>query len=173
MIYVEPNDIQRSTTNLIGISLYAVQLTERSLGRALALFTAEQNPHSFEDFFRLNDAHRKATLGRLVLKLRDGFNLETGFLDRLERFLSDRNRFIHRLFFEEDFDLLTDEGCIATDIFLADLLGQASYVHDILQRATMDSMQSRGIVIPDELIENLSHLSLLPSPFHDVHKPTL
>ena len=165
MIHIEPNELQLETVRLVGVTLYAVQTAERSLGSALASFMTEGQPLSSEDFWRLDETHRQATLGQLAYKLRKGFSLAPDFSDRLAQFVNDRNRFVHRLFYEAEFDLLTDSGCVAATRFMKCLLERAGYVHDSLQRANLLATQASGITIPKEFHDHFDHLSGIPSPF--------
>ena len=169
MIEYHTNDLQLETMKLVGITLYAVQTAERSLGGALASFMTEGQPLSSKDFWQLDEAHQKATLGQLIHKLRKSFPLQSDFSDRLTRFLDDRNRFVHRLFYEPEFDLLTDTGCVAAVDFMKGLLDRAGSVHDSLQAASLASMQASGLTVPEAFQPYFDHLPGIPSPFR---KPT-
>lgn len=171
MLRVEPSELARQTIALVGTTLYGVQVAERSLGDALAICMTEGQPLSSEEFWHLSEVHRQKPLGHLTRKLGENFTLAPDFEKRLTEFRDSRNRFVHRLFFESEFDLLTESGCIAATQFMRNLLDRAGFVHDVLQRASLTSMQVSGISVPDELLDQFTHLSGVPSPFQNIAKP--
>jgi hypothetical protein len=168
---IAPTELQVQLMSYVGTTLFAVQHFERALGNCLSYFFTRNQAVSVEEFLRLDEAHRKDTLGALALKLREHFALVSDFEERLRKLVENRNRFVHRLFHESGFDLETEEGCAAIFEFLTGLNDEAGILYDMLQGAGAAAMQADGISLPDNFLHCLTHSSPFSGPLQNIVKP--
>ena len=114
---------------LAGGTLIRLQNLEGTIIDCCLILDAEGISLTPGDFLSLDKKVRKKTLGRLVNSVKDSIKLDSEFELRLSQFVDHRNRFIHRLWFEEikktDFDhsLLHKLGQ-----FCLDLVNECNYM---------------------------------------------
>jgi hypothetical protein len=106
-----------STLSLMGMCLLAVQLAERVLASAVETVLDDPDLKLMEQ----TEFERKQTLGDFVKKLKRRVKMEPNFKDKIHRFLSLRNTFVHNLSEVPGWDLKTEEGREVATAFLVEL----------------------------------------------------
>lgn len=99
--------------------------------RCYIFFFSHSTELSEENIPNLLEKREKRTLGNLIFELQKAFELEDNFKERLERFVSDRNRFVHGLTVEDKYDLYTDEGMKNLEEFLEHFLREIIYFQEV------------------------------------------
>jgi len=92
----------------IGHTLFTVQRLESALCHYIALVLHE----SPEQATQLLEGSLKLSLGRLLRTMKQKGVVPSGFEDRLDSFLQERNWLVHRLYVENCYDL-SDDGAFA------------------------------------------------------------
>ena len=88
----------------IGLLLGILQHAEHAINVSLAWVFTDQ-PVTLEQIAFFKPSKQKSTLGALLRKLRERANVDDEFDDFVTTFLEDRNRFVHRLFTEDGYNL--------------------------------------------------------------------
>jgi hypothetical protein len=114
---------------LAGGTLIRLQNLEDTIMDCCLILDAEGISLTPSDFLSLDQKVRKKTLGRLVNLVKDRVQLDSEFEMRLSEFVNNRNRFIHRLWFEEikktDFDHPLLHKLVQ---FCLDLVNECDYI---------------------------------------------
>lgn len=141
-----------------GLALQAVQIAELNLNSILTWNFPKQEPIDLAGLSAMSAANLKSTVGRLLTDLRKRANIDPDFDAVLERFVANRNRFAHRLFTEENFELASDSGSERAIAFMDGLLKDASIVQRTLVSFMICSASASGdqrlINFADELIRS-------------------
>jgi hypothetical protein len=117
----------------IGKTLLEVQLAERQIQVCLSYFLPLNEAQSVEEIEALAAAHRKDTLGRLIIYMRDRIVIATDFDDKLTKFVEDRNALAHRFLAIDGVALSTDDGLKKGIEFLKKLSAQALDIRSTIQ----------------------------------------
>jgi hypothetical protein len=87
---------------LSGSTLIALQLTEHAVAICCRLLDPKQQELAIDGMFSRDSAKRRRTLGQLCKSLSARGLFIDEFEQRLSHFVADRNRFVHRLWMEDD-----------------------------------------------------------------------
>lgn len=156
---------------ITGLTLYTVQRCERFLGHCLTYLLTRGKPVSIIDLSAMDETHRQATLGRLDRALRKDYDLPSKFDKRLQSFIADRNRFVHRLFHEPGFELEDDSACAKTLPFIESLFHEATFISATLQDCLVASFMASGRTVPKDLADDFQCLPASSVPLEKFLKP--
>jgi hypothetical protein len=118
-IYPEMTEAQKRTTFEAGLTLLCIQAAEHELSFMLRWVFPTDPGMNLKALYAQDSAGQKRTLGQLLNELRKRVEIQPDFKNMLLEFLELRNRFVHHLFNERDFNLATDESCVrASDVIL-------------------------------------------------------
>ena len=115
----------------IGLLLGVLQNVEHAVNTALRWvfrndpFGEEHQDNLLDQLSHLKDFQRKKTLGQLSCALRAQANMHPDFETFFSKFVDDRNRFIHRLFLEDGFNIGRPEDTERIRRFIDDLTDRA------------------------------------------------
>ena len=110
-IYPELTNTQRGAISSVGLTLLSIQGCEHVIDFMLH-WVFPSNPNLDLKALAAMDAKKqKKTLGQLLSELRKRAEIHPHVDSMLVEFLTLRNRFVHRLFNEREFNLATDNSC--------------------------------------------------------------
>jgi len=133
--FVEYPDLtvaQKDVLRAIDLALFGVQTIEAKLRFVIAFVFPDQADATLQELHSRSAAHAKATLGRLIRKLRETTDVSTRFEEQLQTFLEMRNRFVHGLLLERGHNLGSDEGIQAVQSFIQSLESHAWQISAVL-----------------------------------------
>jgi hypothetical protein len=140
----------------IGLLLGVLQNVEHAVNTALQWvfrhdpFGEEHQDNLLDQLSHLKDFQRKKTLGQLHCALREQAKINRDFETFFSTFVEDRNRFIHRLFLEEGFNIGRPEDTERIRKFIDDLTDRALTVAAVFH-AFLDLWAERNdLVKPEE-----------------------
>jgi hypothetical protein len=129
-----------------GVAAYQGQVLETGLVTVLSTAQASSAPHAtgqtFDEYF---EGNLQATMGRLVTLLTPFLLEDGGLLDDLRRALAERNRLVHRFFYDhaDDFASFTGREAMLAELWSAEALFEE--VNDRLTPVLDRLLASRGI----------------------------
>jgi hypothetical protein len=117
-IYPELKPAQKQILSEIGLTLFYLQGLENSIEFMLDWVFPEKPTGKLAELYTASVSKRRQTLGQLLAELRKRTDVNPQFDSMLAVFLEDRNRFVHRLFNEREFNLVSDESCTKASQFM-------------------------------------------------------
>ena len=145
-------------TYLAGITLYTTQRCERILAEAVMWISLTGGNVSRESLFAMDAEHFNATLGQMRAVLRNEFDLTPEIADRLKKFADDRNRFVHRLFWEPGFDIDDPNCCDGVCPFIHGLMVESEAIANMISGALFASYRATGRTSSPELLKLFEHV---------------
>jgi len=125
---------------LVGGTLIRLQNLEDAITDCCLILETAGLSLSADGFLSFNDKLRKQTLGQLVNSVKNKIALDSEFEARLSQFVRARNRFIHRLWFEEIKNSDFDHSLLhRLEQFSISLVAECDYVLTVFEgfRATL------------------------------------
>jgi hypothetical protein len=114
----------------------------------------------------LDQKKTNETLGQLIRKLNEQVKVTPEFKEQLTKFLSLRNRFIHGLICEKEYNLGSDDGIKHVYSFLADLEFYAWHIDAVLMGYIIIFTKALGIhdkiINPDHIYFQILHKYFSP-----------
>jgi hypothetical protein len=105
----------------IGETLLCLQSAEMSVSMCLNWVFPSLKIRTVDELYELNEKKSTATLGMLLSELRTRVHVEPEFDALLKRFLKNRNQFVHGLFCELDYIIISEENLKRGHAFLYQL----------------------------------------------------
>ena len=101
---------EQDILTLIGVTLTAVQRAERNIGYCINFVFQSGPVITLDGLDALEEDAKRKTLGQLIQSLRMAITVPETFDQDLRSFLDNRNRFIHRLVHEPEFNMDSSQG---------------------------------------------------------------
>lgn len=95
----------------VGVQLFHYQLAERVIRHCIFAADPSLSSLTLEDVQRLDEKERKKTIGYFLGRLRERLAIAPEFDALLEKFLRDRNDFVHSIDAMAEWNPRTLEGC--------------------------------------------------------------
>src|SRR5688572_23931725 len=114
-----PDKEEMEILTMIGGTLILLQSAERTISRCMLFVFQKGEGLTLEDLEKEEKQARKKTLGQFIFELRKRVELEPDFDEMLERFVEDRNQFVHRIETVPGWDLESSEGRQAAHMFIS------------------------------------------------------
>jgi len=170
-IYPEIRDDQRAALFEIGLTLTMLHAAEKAIQSCLSWVFADENASSWQDIARMAEKDQCRTLGQLLRLLAERAEVRPEFRDRLFGFLKKRNRFIHGLFNEPDFNLDSPGSVRNVSAFLVDFQNDLWDVQNTFMQYGI--LFSKALGVHDEIMAGTSeharkHLEQLMRNFNKV-----
>lgn len=124
------SDVQRRAIFETGLTLHALQITEHQISFCLTWVFPKDANARLRELFAADSNHPKRTLGQLIAELRKRAEIVDDFDDLFADFVNKRNRFIHKLFTEDQYQLQSDVGAARAIEFMLPLQELAVTVQD-------------------------------------------
>jgi hypothetical protein len=131
----------------IGVLLALLQHVEHEINVSLER-QFPGYPVTLEQIASFKKSKRKKTLGRLLRTLRERTPIESGMDRFLSTFLEDRNRFVHRLFTERDYNINNPKHVSRIRKFLDSLIDR-SMTLDIAFHTINEVLAEEHDSVPD------------------------
>ena len=115
----------------MGLALLRIQKAEQVLKLCTTYFIPEAG-RTWEMMQTEEARERKKTLGHFLKKLREKVHVDPTFDDVLDRFLADRNTFVHHIEDMPNFSLGTEAGLLVGIDFVRQLTDRAEHVTNVI-----------------------------------------
>jgi hypothetical protein len=160
---------QLHTYALMGVCLLYVQQAERALASAVGSVLMDPTLTTAK-LMGQTEPERKRTLGDFLKELRKLARIEPQFKNKLYRFLTMRNTFIHNLSEVPGWDVRTEEGREVATKFLSELLALAFEVSGVFMSLfTVSAREELG----ENIIEGNQLMSLIEKQFGPIARKIL
>ncbi|HSV63714.1 MAG TPA: hypothetical protein VLH83_10260 [Chthoniobacterales bacterium] len=124
------SDVQRRAIFEAGLTLHALQITEHQVSFCLTWVFPKDANTRLRELFAADLRHQKLTLGQLLAELRKRAEIADDFDELLADFVNKRNRFVHKLLTEDQYQLQSDVGAAKAIEFMLPLQELAVTVQD-------------------------------------------
>jgi hypothetical protein len=176
-IYPEMTEAQKRATFSIGITLLSIQSVEQILEFCLRWVFPSNSNLDLKSLYVMATAERKRTLGQAVNELRKRVDVHAEFDSMLNEFVSLRNRFVHQLFNEPEFNLATDKSCEIAGEIMKHLQALAWDIQRLVMAYNILWTKHSGIpevsTAANEMISLSKHLQQVDATFQPVLHPKL
>lgn len=143
--YPEMTQEQKNVMMSVGLALFGVQGVEAKLKILLSYTFPERKDMTLQEMYDAHGQPSKETLGRLIKKLRERAAVEEDFETLLTSFLQKRNRFVHGLLADPEFNPINAAGIAKLHLFIDDMEAQCWHIDAILMGYIVFFVKALGV----------------------------
>lgn len=134
--------------SLIGFGLTHIQEVERIIKFTTTYILQKDSPLTLEKLERLNENERKYTLGKYFGKVRDSVDLHPQLDELLNKYLQDRNDFVHNQENISGWNLETEDGISKASLFICNMIKDGNVIMEIFIALTSNWVDQIELSVP-------------------------